>query len=76
LLWALAGRLRRGLRREIAQLARGWNAASSAAGLFAGLEEECRRAEQSRRELDRLAQHVARLRRELPAPDAPLGQRR
>jgi hypothetical protein len=65
LLWAFCSRLRRGLRGAIAQLAAGWQDASSAAGLFAGVEANCRRAEQFGRELDSLSQAVASLRRQL-----------
>jgi len=62
LLWAFAGRLRSGLRRQIDQLARTWNVPGSAAGLFTGLESDLHRAEQFSHDLERLKQQVARLR--------------
>ena len=65
LLWAFCSRLRRGLRGAIAQLAAGWQDASSAAGLFAGVETDCRRAERFRRELEVMSQEVETLRRQL-----------
>jgi len=65
LYWAFSGRLRRGLRRRIDQLTAGWNDAASAAGLFAGLEEECNDVERFRNELETLHQHVVGLRRRL-----------
>jgi hypothetical protein len=76
LIWALSSRLRSGLRREIDQLAEGWNHPSAAAGMFARLETQCHNVEQFRLELDRLEQHVAQLRRQLALPDEQLGHRR
>lgn len=76
LLWAFTSRLRRGLRWEINQLAETWNTPQAAAGIFAGLETECRKVEQFRQELERLEQRVATLRRHLTQPDEPLGYRR
>ena len=65
LLWAFCGRLRRGLRGQIDQLATGWQNASSAAGIFAHVEADCRRVEHFRRELDALRQEVEGLQRQL-----------
>ncbi|MCE5266936.1 MAG: GTPase domain-containing protein [Planctomycetaceae bacterium] len=65
LLWAFCSRLRRGLRAAINQLAAGWQDGSSAAGLFAGIEASCRRAELFRQELEIRSQEVAALRRQL-----------
>ena len=65
LLWAFCSRLRRGLHGAITQLAAGWQDASSAAGLFAGVETHCRRAERFRRELELRSQEVETLRRQL-----------
>jgi hypothetical protein len=65
LLWAFCSRLRRGLRGEIGQLAAGWQDASLAAGLFAGTDEQCRRVERFRRELEAIRLEVGRLRRQL-----------
>ena len=76
LLWAFTTRLRRGLRREIDQLAEGWKSPKPAEGIFARLESDCRRIHRFRHELERLEQHVATLRRRLALPDEQLGQRR
>jgi hypothetical protein len=76
LLWAFTSRLRRGLRREIDQLAGGWNQPQSASGIFARLESDCRRIASFRQELGRLQQHVAALRRRLSLPEDQLGHRR
>jgi hypothetical protein len=76
LYWSFSSRLRRGLHREIDQLARGWNSPRSAACLFARLDEDCRRADRFRRELDELRQHVGELRRRLALPDQRLGHRK
>ena len=76
LIWALSSRLRRGLRREIDQLAEGWNHPSAAAGIFAQLEDGCCKVEQFRQELDHMEQHVAQLRRQLALPDEQLGHLR
>jgi len=73
LIWFFTGRLRRGLRREIDQLAEGWHQPAAAAGVFAQLEAQCRRVEQFRQELAALEQHVGQLRRQLALPDEPLG---
>jgi len=58
LLWALTGRLRRGLRREIDHLAQSWNNPSSAGGLFARLEADARSVERFRQGLDELEKGV------------------
>jgi hypothetical protein len=76
LYWSFSSRLRRGLRREIDQLAETWNAPQSTMWLFAQLEDECRRVEFFRRELEQLRQYVAELRRRLALPDERLGHRR
>jgi len=76
LIWLFTGRLRRGLRREIDQLAQSWNTPEAASGLFAGLEETAQSARRFRQELDVLHTHVATLRRDLATPDEPLGHRR
>lgn len=75
LTWFFTGRLRRGLRREIDQLADEWKTPSAAAGMFAHLEAECRGAQHFRQELDQIGQHVARLRQQLALPDEKLGHR-
>ena len=48
--------------RQIGQVAAGWQDASLAAGLFAGIEGECRRIERFRRELEAIRLEVGRLR--------------
>ena len=75
LLWAFTRRLRRGLARQIDQLAEGWSGALSAAGLFARLEADCRGAVQFRGDLFLLQQHVAQLRRRLALPEGELGHK-
>ena len=62
LMWSFNSRLRRGLRREINRLAEGWSGPEPAAGVFARLEDECRRAGRFRQELVRLQQHIGGLR--------------
>jgi len=76
LLWGFTSRLRLGLKLQIDQLAEGWNNPKPAEGVFARLECECQRIHCFRHELDRLAQHVATLRRRLSLPEGQLGQRR
>jgi len=68
--------LRRGLAREIGQLAEGWATPRLAGGIFARLESQCGRVDQYRRELARLQQHVAALRRRVAQPDESLGHQR
>ncbi len=65
LLWAFCSRLRRGLRGQLDQLATGWQDGSSAAGILARVEADCRRVEQFRQELDVIRQDVEGLRRQL-----------
>ena len=76
LLWSFTSRLRRGLRRQVNQLAEGWNNPKPAEGVFAALESQCRQIDRFRDERDRLEQHVATLRRRLELPDEQLGYRR
>lgn len=73
LLWAFTGRLRRGLRREVNQLAEGWINARPSLGIFAQLESQCTQVEQFDHELARLQQQVATLRHRLTLPDEKLG---
>ena len=75
LMWSFSSRLRSGLRREIDKLAEGWAGPQPAAGVFARLEEECRRVQRYREELQRLHEHVAALRNRVTAPEEPLGFR-
>ncbi|MCD4727651.1 MAG: hypothetical protein K8R46_08315, partial [Pirellulales bacterium] len=60
LLWAFCSRLRRGLRGAVAELAVNWQDPSSADGLFAGVEQECRRVERFHRELEAMRSDVDR----------------
>jgi hypothetical protein len=76
LVWLLTNKLRRGLRREIDQLAQSWNTPNAAAGLFGQLEGAATTAGRFRQDLDPLCEHVAALRRELTTADEPLGRRR
>jgi hypothetical protein len=73
LIFALTRRLRRGLRREIDQLVLQWQSASTASGLFAALETQCRRAIQFRRDLDALEEQVNQLRRQLSLSGEKIG---
>jgi hypothetical protein len=75
LIWALTRRLRRGLKREIDQLAQGWRNQSAAVDVFAHLERQCEDVRRFRQDLDRLHQHVAHLRSQLALPDEELGHR-
>jgi hypothetical protein len=65
LLWMFTRRLRRGLRRELDQLADAWGQPSNAADLFSHLEETCRRIRQFRGDLQALEQEVKKLQRDL-----------
>ena len=76
LFWAFSTRLRRGLRRELDQLAAGWNDGRTVDGLFSHLEADVQRAEQFRSELGQMAAQVAELRRRLALPDDRLGHRK
>lgn len=76
LFWAFSMKLRRGLRHEIGQLALGWAGARPALGVFAHLENQCRRARQFRKDLEMLRQHVAELRDRMMLPEGQLGHRR
>jgi len=74
LLWAFTSRLRRGMRAQIGQLAEQWSAAGSAVGLFQGLEDQCRRVETFRAELDSLQTDVDQVRRHVATPEAAMGK--
>ena len=76
LIWCFTGRLRRGLRREINQLAEGWSNSAPAARIFWRLESQCRRIDRFNQELGRLQEQVSTLHRNLSLPDAQLGRRR
>jgi len=76
LLWSFNSRLRRGLKRQIAQLAEGWASPRLAGGVFARIESECRRIDDYRRALTRLQQQLAAVRRRVALPQAVLGHQR
>jgi hypothetical protein len=61
LLWLFTRRLRAGLKQSIDRLAATWTAAAGSSGLFAHLEDDCRRAAEFRRELDLLYGDVEKL---------------
>jgi energy-coupling factor transporter ATP-binding protein EcfA2 len=62
LLWLFTWRLRVGLRQAIDRLAENWTGASAAAGVFAQLDDDCRRAVEFRRDLEVICGDVERLR--------------
>ncbi len=76
LIWLLAGRLRRGLRREVDRLALGWPERAGADGLFGPIEAECRRVRQFQTDLKQLHGEVAHLRHHLSLPEDALGAKR
>ncbi len=76
LLWAFTQRLRRGLRREIAELSQTWSSAETAGGVFARLERDCEKIERFRQELVLLEQEVAGLEKRLATPEEVLGHLR
>jgi hypothetical protein len=73
LLAMLTRRLRSGLRREIDRLVVEWQSPSSAQGLFAHLESQCRSAIQFRRDMDGLEEQVNQLRRQLALSGDKIG---
>lgn len=73
LLWAYTGRLRRGLRAEVSQLAENWNSARSAEMLFADQESACRDVERFAQGLDQLEQRVQSLLGQVGQPSPRLG---
>ncbi len=62
LLWLFTRRLRGGLKQAIDRLAENWTGAAAAAGVFAELDDDCRRAVEFRRDLEMLYGDVERLR--------------
>ena len=65
LLWFFTLWLRAGLKRQVDRLAETWTGATAASGLFAQLENDCRRAADYRRELELLQGEVESLRQRL-----------
>ncbi len=76
LIWLLAGRLRRGLRREVDRLALGWSEEAAETKFFGPIETECRRVRQFQADLEKLHGEVACLRRQLSLPAGGLGAKR
>ncbi|HVC93020.1 MAG TPA: hypothetical protein VND64_04980, partial [Pirellulales bacterium] len=74
LLWGFTSRLRRGVAAEIEELAERWSSPKLVAGIFAGLDAQCRAVHIFRHERERLAHRVAELEERLAAPE-PLGHR-
>jgi hypothetical protein len=68
LLWMFAARLRRGLRRQLDQLAESWRNPSTAAELFSHLDAACRRIQQFRGDLQVLEQEVRNVQTQLAKP--------
>ena len=62
LLWGFCSRLRRGLRAAVAGLTSEWQSPSSAAGLFATVEDECTEVDRYYQELEAMEAEVDRLR--------------
>lgn len=62
LLWGFCSRLRRGLRAAVAGLTSEWQSPSSAAGLFAAVEDECKEVDRYYQELEAMEAEVDRLR--------------
>jgi len=74
LLWGFTSRLRRGVSAEIEELAERWSSPKLIAGIFAGLDAQCRAVHNFRHERERLANRVAELEERLATPE-PLGHR-
>jgi len=68
LLWMFTRRLRRGLRREIDQLAEMWRQPSIAAELFTHLDASCNRIRQFRGDLEMSEQEVRSLQKQMANP--------
>jgi hypothetical protein len=62
LLWLFTRRLRGGLKQAIDRLAETWTGSAAAAGVFAQLDDDCRRAAEFRRDLEVLYGDVEKLR--------------
>ena len=65
LLWALTGRLRRGLRRRLDALALDWQQGAADTGLFATLDDTCAEIHRHARRLGELQADIARLQHEV-----------
>ena len=74
LLWGFTSRLRRGVAAEVEEMAQRWNSPKLVAGIFGGLDAQCRAAHVFRHERERLANRVDELEDRLATPE-PLGHR-
>jgi len=68
LLWLFTRRLRGGLKQAVDRLAETWTGSTAASGVFAELEDDCRRAIEFRRDLELLQGDVERLRKAAVGP--------
>lgn len=75
LLWLFTGRLRRGLRQEVRELAQSWTSPAVAGQLFGGLEARCREVRDWRFELERMEREVDSLRARLSLVEPRLGHK-
>lgn len=76
LVWVYTILLRRGLRREIGQLAARWSGPEPAEPLFATLASQYQQVERFRQELGRLEAEVSAMAQRVMGRDAPLAHRR
>jgi hypothetical protein len=75
LLWAFTRRLRRGLKSEIAAMARRCALPTSAGTMFSGIERQCQEIRRFRQELARLEATADAMKARLEAPAPRLGYR-
>jgi len=76
LVWAYTSRLRRGMRREIGELARRWSGPEPAQALFAALEHQCQQAERFGQDLARLQAEVSATAQRVLREEEALAHRR
>lgn len=76
LVWFYTNRLRRGVRREVAELAHRWSGPGPAEALFAAIEAQYRQAERFRQELSRLEGEVSAMAQRVLGRQEPLAHRR
>jgi 50S ribosome-binding GTPase len=76
LVWSFTGRLRRGLRQEINQLAENWSTPQPAEPIFAKLESQCDRIELYQEQLQSLRHRVADLQGRLGEFDRSVSRRK
>jgi hypothetical protein len=75
LVWLFTGRLRRGLRGEVGELAARWSSPDVASGLFEQLQGQCQAVRRFDEECQRLETAIAALRQRLELPEPRLGRR-